>query len=216
MSAPSTRLVATLGLISVISGVLVAMTSQLTLPRIERNKREALEKAIFQVLPGATSRGNFRVDETGLHRLDDADIAGSNVFAGYNGAGDLVGYALEASARGYQDVVRILYGYVPQTQCIIGFVVLQSTETPGLGDRVTSDPGFLANFTCLEAVVEPAATVMRNEIVTVKNGKKTQPWQIDGISGATVTSTAIGRGLRESSNRLLPLLAKFHPKASTP
>jgi electron transport complex protein RnfG len=55
---------------------------------------------------------------------------------------------------------------------------------------------------------------MVNEIVTVKNGKKTDPWQIDGISGATVTSTAIGNGLRRSTNEMLPLLAKY--KSSLP
>jgi electron transport complex protein RnfG len=56
--------------------------------------------------------------------------------------------------------------------------------------------------------MNPDGSAVANPITTVKNGKKTDPWQIDGISGATVTSTAIGNGLRKSTGRLLPLLAK--------
>ena len=86
--------------------------------------------------------------------------------------------------------------------------VLESTETPGLGDRVETDPAFLANFDCLDARLNEDKTAMRNEITTVKHGKKNQPWQIDGISGATITSTAIGNALRGSTSQMLPLLVE--------
>jgi electron transport complex protein RnfG len=86
--------------------------------------------------------------------------------------------------------------------------VLESRETPGLGDKVETDPDFLANFNCLDAALDPDGTAVANPIVTVKNGKKTDPWQIDGISGATVTSAAIGNGLRKSTVEMLPLLAR--------
>ena len=190
------------------SGLLVVLVVQLTGPRIARNEREALERAVFTVLPGATARSNYVVDESGLTALAAENIDGANVFAGYDKDGNLVGLALEASARGYQDVVKILYGYAPDRECIIGITVLQSTETPGLGDKIESDADFLANFDCLEARVDDGGAALRNEIITVKHGKKTEPWQIDGISGATVTSTAVGNALRESTNRLLPLLAR--------
>jgi electron transport complex protein RnfG len=185
----------------------VVLAYQLTLPRIAQNKRDALERAVFTVLPGATQRANFYVDDSGLNPLPNEDIAGANVFAGYDEAGHLVGLAMEASARGYQDIVRILYGYAPEKECVIGITVLQSTETPGLGDQVEKDPDFLANFDALQARLNAEGTALENEIVTVKNGKKTDPWQIDGISGATVTSTAIGKALRDSTNVMLPRLA---------
>jgi electron transport complex protein RnfG len=203
----SGRLIATLGGIAMVSGLLVVLAYQLTLPRITRNKREALERAVFTVLPGATVRSNFVVDAAGLAALPDDDIEGANVFAGFDENGALVGLALKASARGYQDVVEILYGYAPDRQCVVGITVLRSTETPGLGDKVQSDPDFLANFDCLDARLDDQGTALRNEITTVKHGEKTDPWQIDGISGATVTSTAVGKALRESTNRMLPLLA---------
>jgi electron transport complex protein RnfG len=202
----STSLILTLGIIAMLAGFFVVLTVQLTAPRIALNEQRALEKAIFTVLPEASSSRNFLLDESGLHALPKEDIGQANVFAGYTPDGELVGVAMEGSARGYQDVVKVLYGYVIETRCIIGMTVLQSTETPGLGDKVSTDPDFLANFDCLEARLNEEGSAMANEIVTVKNGNKTQPWQIDGISGATVTSMAVGTAIRESTNKLLPLL----------
>jgi electron transport complex protein RnfG len=205
----STSLILTLGIIAMLAGFFVVMTVQLTAPRIALNEQRALEKALFAVLPEASSSKNFLLDETGLHPLAKEDIGQANVFAGYTAEGDLAGVAMEGDARGYQDVVKVLYGYAIDSGCVIGMTVLQSTETPGLGDKVSTDPDFLANFDCLEARLNEDGTAMAHEIVTVKNGNKTQPWQIDGISGATVTSTAIGTALRESTNEMLPLLMKY-------
>jgi electron transport complex protein RnfG len=204
----SSTLILTLGMIAMMSGLLVVLTFQLTRERIAHNRQQALEKAVFAVLPEASVRRNFLLEESGLTPLTDADLARANLFAGYAADGRLTGIAMEASARGYQDVVTILYGYSPATECVIGFIVLQSTETPGLGDKVETDPDFLANFDCLDARLNEAANAVANEIVTVKNGNKEHPWQIDGISGATVTSVAIGNALRESTTRMLPLLAR--------
>ena len=204
----SWALILTLGGISMMSGLLVVLAVQITLPSIIQNKKEALERAVFSVIPEASTRSNYLIDSSGLTALGPDDIDTANVFAGYNDSGELVGLAMEASARGYQDVVRILYGYNPDDECIIGFTVLQSTETPGLGDKIETDPGFLANFDCLKASLNDDGTAMANEIVTVKNGEKTDPWQIDGISGATVTSKAIGKALRDSTNKKLPLVAR--------
>jgi electron transport complex protein RnfG len=38
----------------------------------------------------------------------------------------------------------------------------------------------------------------------VKHGTKREAWQIDAISGSTVTSKAIGRGLDQSAQRIVP------------
>lgn len=210
----SGRLIFSLGLIAMMSGLLVVMAFQLTAPRIAMNKQQALEKAIFTVLPQASVRKNYKLDENGLVLLPDEAIAEANVFAGYDTEGKLAGLAMEASARGYQDVVTTLYGYSLESACVIGITVLQSTETPGLGDKVETDPDFLANFDCLDASLNEDGTAVANPIVTVKNGEKTEAWQIDGISGATVTSTAIGDGLRKSTMEMLPLLERYKESLS--
>lgn len=204
----SVRLIATLMLIAMLSGFMVVATFQVTAPVILQNRLEALEKAVFAVLPGAVKRASYLLDESGLRSLPKSDVSSANVFAGFNPDGELMGVAMEGAARGYQDVVKVLYGYSIKDQCVIGMKVLQSTETPGLGDRVETDPDFLANFECLKAEVNSEGSALRNEIVTVKNGKKEHPWEIDGISGATVTSIAVGDALRTSTNKFVPLIMR--------
>lgn len=205
----SWSLILTLGMIAMMSGLFVVLAYQLTLPRITLNRQKALERAIFTVLPDTTSRINLLLDESGLTKLPDEAFAQANAFAGYDADGNFTGLAMEASARGYQDVVKVLYGYSPESECVIGITVLESRETPGLGDKVETDPDFLANFECLDAAMNSDGSAVANPITTVKNGKKTDPWQIDGISGATVTSTAIGKALQKSTVNMLPLLSKY-------
>ncbi|MCP3913080.1 MAG: FMN-binding protein, partial [Actinomycetia bacterium] len=41
-------------------------------------------------------------------------------------------------------------------------------------------------------------------IEVVKPGRKSEPWQIDGITGATISSVAIGNILRHSTSRWMP------------
>ena len=207
----SMKLIVSLVLIAMTSGLLVALTYQATKPRIAYNKQKALEKAIFSVLPSASEHLNLRLTADNLEVLPAERSSEANLFAGYDTSGKLVGLAMEASSRGYQDVVKVLYAYSPESECIIGITVLESSETPGLGDRVGTDPNFLANFNCLEAKLNSVQTALAHEIVTVKNGKKVNPWEIDGISGATVTSTAIGNALNKGASASLPSVMSHLP-----
>lgn len=198
-------MIRTLGLISMLSGFLVVLVHQTTMPYIEANRRAAIEKAISKVIPGAVSRATFTLTSDGLRKGEGSEGSeGRVVYAGYDRAGDLVGIATEAAAPGYADVVRVLYGYSRQCECITGIKVLQSKETPGLGDKIATDERFLANFVALDARLSADGTGLANPIVTVKHGTKTEPWQIDAIAGATVSSKAVGRMLNDSAQSSLP------------
>jgi electron transport complex protein RnfG len=217
-AAPSSlNLIIVLGLIAMMSGFLVVLTVQLTAARIAANEQAALERAIFTVLPEATQSRSYILSGDGLTLLAEGEKVSDEkqaVYAGYDAEGNLTGVAMVAGARGYQDIVKTLYGYSLETECVTGFTVLLSTETPGLGDKISTDADFQANFECLDAQLNADGSAVAHPIHTVKNGTKTDPWQIDAISGATVTSTAVGNGLRESTMRMLPQLAKH--KASLP
>jgi electron transport complex protein RnfG len=205
-SVSAIRLIVVLGGIAMIAGILVVMTVQLTAARIAENKRHAIEQAVFQVIPGSTSRNDFIVDEKGIVAHTETAEGGTMIYAGYDAKGNLVGIATEAAAVGYQDKIHLLYGYAPVCQCITGIRVLKMAETPGLGDKIAKDPVFLANFKALDAQLNDVGDGLRNAIVTVKHGSKTQAWQIDAISGATISSKAVGRMLNDSAQRLLPRL----------
>jgi electron transport complex protein RnfG len=204
-AASSLAMIRTLGLVSALAGFLVVMTFQTTRPMIEENKRLAIEQALYDIIPAAVSRRDFVLGEAGLVPVESGSrIEGSRIYAGYDQAGKLVGLGLEAAAQGYQDIIQILYSYDPVCQCIRGIKVLKMAETPGIGDKIKKDKEFLKNFAALDARLDGTGARLANEIVTVKRGTKTNPWEIDAISGATITSKAVGRMLNDSAQRLLP------------
>lgn len=206
--APSgLRLIMTLGVIALFSGLLVVTVVELTAPRIAENQRLALQAAVLEVIPGAVQRRDFVLHEGALYTADAAPSgAGILLYAGYDAEDALQGVALQASGRGYADVIRILYSYDPRCACIRGMKVLASKETPGLGDKIETDARFQANFEALSATLDTTRNVLTHPIVTVRQGNKQNPWEIDGISGATISANAIGRMLNESTQRLLPQL----------
>jgi electron transport complex protein RnfG len=204
----SSVLITRLGLVSLISGLLIVLVYQLTLPAILENKRLSVQKSIFKVLPGAAASRPFTVGGDGALSLADNGTGGDVIHAAYDAQGKLVGVALEAAAQGYQDVVRVLYGFDTERQCIVGFDVLKSTETPGLGTKIAADTEFLHNFRCLDASVDGDFSALKNPIKTVKHGTKQQPWEIDAIAGATITSKAVGKMLNDSGQKLHPAVMK--------
>lgn len=205
---PSFAMLRTLGGIAMLSGLLVVLVFQYTQPIIEENKRIAIEQAVSRVIPGVVSKKDFILGPDGLFDAGGKDLKGEKVYAAYDAKGELKGVALEAAATGYQDVIRILYGYNQDCQCVTGIKVLKMAETPGLGDKIAFDPDFLKNFEALDARLNEAKNALENAIVTVKHGTKREQWEIDSISGATISSKAIGRMINDSGQRMFPLIIK--------
>lgn len=199
-------LVAMVG-IGVICAMLIVFTYEGTLPRIERLKAEALEAAVFKVLPGISSTQVFELNPEGKFVSSDGkDRKKTLVYAGYDDSNALKGIAIEASGQGYADIIRILYGYDPATQQVIGFYVLESKETPGLGDKIEKDVGFLSNFKALTLALTNDFAQIKNQVIYVKFGAKTNPWEVEGITGATISTRAIGNIIGESSVTLVPII----------
>lgn len=191
--------------IGVLCALLIVLTFEGTKPRIAQLRAEALEKAIFKVLPGITKTQAYQIDENGRFIISDGKDKNTEiVYAGYDDQGRFVGVAIEASGQGYADIIRVLYGYNPSAQQIIGFYVLESKETPGLGDKIEKDETFLANFKALEVTLTEDLKNLKNTIIPVKSGAKENPWEVEGITGATISSRAIGNLLNASANQWGP------------
>ncbi|MDX2505479.1 MAG: FMN-binding protein [Gammaproteobacteria bacterium] len=211
--ASSLAMIITLGSVAMISGLLVVITWQLTLNPIRENQRIMIEKAIFQVIPGARSRQSYTITDKGLEK--DLQKKGLQFYAVYNDQGQLLGVAAEAAAQGYADLVRLLYGYDHKCECIRGFSIIKMAETPGLGDKILTDNHFLANFDALDAQLNYDQSALKQAIVTVKHGSKNNPWEIDAISGATITSKAVGKAINQGAQKLLPRLQAVLPQLET-
>jgi len=191
--------------VAMLAGLLVVLVYQFTRPIIDENQRRATEQAVFQVIPGAVSRRDFLVTDDGVVPATRGG-GGIHIYAGYDADGKLLGIAANAGAVGYAGMIQLLYGYDPECECIRGIKVLKLAETPGLGDRIITDTDFTANFHALEARLNADREALAHPIVTVKHGTKTHAWEIDAISGATISSKAVGKALNESAQALLPRL----------
>jgi electron transport complex protein RnfG len=206
-TTPTFAMLRTLGGISLISGLLVVLAYQFTLPIITENQRLRTERAVFQVIPGAVSKQDFVLTGQGLEPAG-AGVQGEPVYAAYDADGRLKGVAIAGVGGGYGGPVKVLFNYEPACQCIVGSKVLQSTETPGFGDKLETDPEFLENLKALDARLNADGTALANPIVTVKHGTKTQPWQIDAITGATISSKAMGKAANAAAQRAVPAIQR--------
>ena len=206
-TTPTLAMIRTLGLIAAICGLIIVSAYQGTYDAVQENKRIAVERAVFKVIPAARSIGEFLALPDGS--VEKVDAGGTvpagavKFYAGYDDAGSLAGIAAEGSAKGYADNVRILFAYDQATSSITAFGVVAMRETPGIGDKILVDKEFLANFP-LQAKVAADLKSMANAIVTVKHGTKNKPWEIDAISGATITSRAVGKAINDAAQILLP------------
>ena len=196
MSGPRSevRLIATLTLAGALSGLAVVGAYRLTLPAITANQAAALERAVFEVLPGATKMEAVAWRDGAL--VPDAGDGAPVAYAGRAADGRLVGYAIPAAGAGFADTIKVLYGVDPARRRVVGMAVLESRETPGLGDKIYKDADFVAEFTDL--AVDP-------EIELIK-GHGEAPQQVDAITGATISSRAVVRILNTANGEWLERL----------
>ncbi|MBK7584700.1 MAG: FMN-binding protein [Myxococcales bacterium] len=205
----SLRLAGTLALAGLASGLIIVSVYLGTLEKIQENRAKAMQEAIYKVLPGTSKiepfalTGATLVPFTGKIGAPNRDPV---IYLGRDEGGKAIGYAIPAEGAGFQDTIKLLYGYDPARRAVIGMEVLESRETPGLGDKIAFDPHFKANFN--ELLVDP-------KVELVKKGDKTAKNQVDAITGATISSRAVVSILGKSHAIWLSKLGAADPKTAS-
>jgi electron transport complex protein RnfG len=180
-------------------GLAIVLIYIWTLPSIERYKGGVLRQAIAEVL-----RDPVRTDTLFLvngvladkRPVGDPDIPIERVFVGYGTSEAPVGYAIAVTEVGFSDPIEMLVGYEPTSHALLGLKILVSKETPGIADKIEK-PVFLDQF---RKVVAP--------LVGVK-GSGTKPGDVVMISGASISSRAVIRGITKAIDRWHPLLDAY-------
>lgn len=193
----ATRLVGTLGTAAILAGLAIVFVHQWAQPKIEAHRARELRVAIQEVLGGPERyEPKLVVDGEVLDSLPaGADsTAAATVYAGYDATGSLVGFAIPGEKPGYQDVVRLIFGYDPGADEVLGMKVLESKETPGLGAKITTDSTFIQQFEGIEPPLEG-----------VKEDAD-EPGQVDMITGATISSEVVIEIINERLEALEPAL----------
>jgi electron transport complex protein RnfG len=132
MKESASRLIIVLAVISIVAGLLLALTYNLTIPTIEANAAAEQEAAILETLPGATKYETIEGGEFPVYKgLDDNE--------------NVVGIAYAYEGGGFQGMIKVMIGIDPGQQKVTGIKILSHAETPGLGARI-GEPAFQGQF----------------------------------------------------------------------
>jgi len=204
------RLVATLAIAGVLAGILLALVNEHTKPIIDAYRAEQLRIAVYEVLPGAERYSTFYLVEGELTPALPAGAKESEykrIYAGYGKDGEPVGIAVSRGESGFQDIVLVILGFNPAQGTLTGMKVLESKETPGLGDKIFKDKDFVDQFFAGPEL----------PLVPVKAGSgKGQPNEIDTITGATISSKTVTRIINNAVAEWMPLLEQGIPQEEQP
>jgi len=159
------RIITVLTVVGIISGASLVFVYKYASPLIENNQKEETRSAIFKIYPEAktyTEKGEelFLVKDKNEKEL---------------------GYAFIAEGNGYQGKIKIMAGIKEDFSTLLGIEILESQETPGLGQEITSD-NFRKQFINLKT---------SPDIEYVRGKKPDKANEIQAITGATISSRAV-------------------------
>lgn len=161
--------------ISVVVALLLAFTNSVTKDKIAENTLKEQNAAKQEVLAGATYFTEVEVAEK-------ADIVQA-VFEGKDGTGEKIGWCVNVTPFGYGGALDLMVGILPDGT-VSGVKLVSHTETAGLGAKAT-EPTFSDQFKG-----KPAD----GSIGVIKSGEPKEN-EIVALSGATVTSKAVAKGV---------------------
>lgn len=162
------HIILTLTIIGVIAGGVLSKVNTWSAPLIKQNQKSETERAIFLVQPTGKS-------------YEPVKEAGFELYKVFDDKKNVIGYSMVYEGNGFQGKIRLMVGLMTSLSEITSLEVLEQTETPGLGTKVTEDP-FRKQFNGLQT--DP-------QINWVKGVPASAPNEIQTITGATISSKSI-------------------------
>ncbi|MEG1642117.1 MAG: RnfABCDGE type electron transport complex subunit G [Synergistaceae bacterium] len=163
--------------ITLITGMILGKVYTVTLEPIAATKQKEKMEALAQTLPGAKEFKTLKIatDPTGTIREINIGTAD----------GQLIGYNITVAPKGYAGLIEMVVGIRKDGQ-LMDIKILNHSETPGLGAKAPEAP-FAGQF-----------KNKKTENLTVVKTPTTNENEIQAISGATITSTAVATGVNEA------------------
>ncbi len=172
------RLTGILVLVCLIAATLLGFTNSFTSGKIQEQIAKANDEARQTVLPVATEFNKVEYSNPSLAMVDEIYEGKSN--------GELVGYAVKVTSKGYAGPIEIIVG-VDINGIVQGISVGNNTETPGLGKNA-ANPQFEGQY---------QEKTWDSDIAVIKNGTPKEN-EVVAIAGATITSNAVTVGVNQA------------------
>ncbi len=165
--------------ICVIISLALALANNVTAGRIaeleEQNQREAMSRLV-----------KAETYEPAAYTTDASDSKSSFTYYIAKNGDEAVAYLFILSTKGYGGDVSVMTAVEPQGSVKAVAILDVSNETPGLGQNAAKE-SFYSQF-----------AGKTKDISLLKNGAKADKNEIDAVTGATITSTAVTRAVNEA------------------
>jgi electron transport complex protein RnfG len=198
---PSWRLIVTLALAGALAGLLLVFVNQATAPVIAAWKAEQLALAVKEVLKEPARYDTlYLLDGTLTAKLPEGSDPKKleAIYLGYDESGNKIGYAMAHREAGFQDFIKLIFGYDVKAKRLLGMKILESKETPGLGDKIYLDLEFVGQFDGVETPLNG-----------VKKGERGEKSDVEMITGATISSKAVIRIINNAIDEWMPYIEAF-------
>ncbi len=173
MKSSPLRLILSVVVTCVVAAASLAATYSVTAPRIAAQEKAAEEQALKTVLSSAASFEAVDADLLAAAQKVAGDSKVDAVYRALDAGGQTTGWGVKVGSRGYGGYINMVWG-LDRDGKVTGLTILSMNETPGLGTRIKTEPGFLEQYAGLPAGY------------TEKDVKA-----LDMISGATKSSRAV-------------------------
>lgn len=177
------KVAGTLTVISLITAALLGATNKLTADKIAAINEENTKAAIAAVLPSANA-------QTETIEVSDAVYAAASAHSGkvteayaVTIDGAAAGYAFKVVAGGSQGDIEMIVG-VDADLAVTGISVVDHSETSGIGTKVVGNEPTASGVGVLDQFIGKSGA---GSLVVKSN--------IDAISGATVSSKGVTKGV---------------------
>ena len=185
------KMAVVLTILCAFSGGLLASVRNGTQEKIEYQELTFVKgPAIRAILNGSSN--NPLADR---FKIMDGDVERSFFIGRFDDKADMI--AFESSGKGFSGDIGVMAGVNLEDDMIGGVGITTHSETPGVGSRAKTDPGFTKQFL--------GRTIIAPFKVKNDGGK------VDAVSGATITSRGVAAALTEAGQiykRLKPELVK--------
>lgn len=181
----------------IIAATALTLTYEVTRERILEQERAAERAALQTVLPDATEFDP--VEELMGPAAEAAEgVSVEGLYRSTAPDGELLGWGVRVAPQGYAGPVSMVVG-LDRDGTVLGASIITMRETPGLGTKIRTEPGFLEQFEGWDGTdIEAAAR------------------EFDAIVGATVSSVAVREGVVAAGRIYDDLLATEGGEGMTP
>ncbi len=159
--------------ITLIASAGVGVVNMITVEPIAQTKKAATEMALSEVLPA------FDATTTNEVTIDQMQIT---VYTATQG-GTVTGYAVQTlTKQGFGGVIRLMVGFTPTGE-VVNVKVLEQTETPGLGTKMTEENNPL--IASIQGANIASKKLVEGKLAVTKDGG-----DVDALTAATISSRA--------------------------